>query len=557
QFFHPFENSAGNSWSLGGTPNQASESLLDGSPDLTILGQLAFSPTKDTVQEVSIRPFDTDASFGHTIGGVVNQITKTGTNRLHGTAYEFNQIPNLDGNLYLNGRQIVVPKLPVTHYNQWGFTVGGPIMVPKVYDGRNKAFFFFAYEGLKDSQPVTTSLTVPTIGGGLTTTTGEVNGDFYQALAAGCPAGFANNPATAAAICLPSGSNKTNYADPNQLYNPYSATSGSSFTRTPILDNQLTSVPGFAINSVAAAYLKLFPAPNATASAAPNGLNNYISNAPSADTFNSEFGRADYNVNSRDHIFFDMRHNNRAQTKNNFFNNDAVGSELLRENFGATADNVFTLNPTTIFDVRFNWTYFDEVHAALAQKYNAGSVGLPGALTTSSEKPVLPCVLFGTGTSQSSCGSVSATTFQALGDNNGSSIDPTTSYQAFVDMVKVIGRHTLKIGFDGRRYQLRYASYGNSSGGFTFGGQFTTAGSSSTPPPFSGALADFEFGQPTAGQYDINAQGAFRGYYVGSFVQDDWRGNKEVTLNPGVRFAIDTPFGEQLGRTVNGFNPTA
>jgi hypothetical protein len=189
QLVHPFDNSAGNSWSIGGTPNQASEVLLDGSPDLTVIGQLAFSPSEDTVQEVSIRPFDTDASFGHTIGGVVNQITKTGTNRLHGTAYEFNQIPNLDANLYLNGRITPVPKLPVTHFNQWGLTVGGPIMIPKIYDGRDKAFFFFAYEGLKDSQPVTTDLTVPTTGGGLTATSGEVNGDFYQALAAGCPGG--------------------------------------------------------------------------------------------------------------------------------------------------------------------------------------------------------------------------------------------------------------------------------------------------------------------------------------------------------------------------------
>jgi hypothetical protein len=559
QLVHPFDNSAGNSWSLGGTPNQSSEALLDGSPDLTILGQLAFSPSQDTVQEVSIRPFDTDSSFGHTIGGVVNQITKTGTNRLHGTAYEFNQIPNLDGNLYLNGRQTVVPKLPVTHYNQWGFTVGGPIIIPKVYNGKDKLFFFFAYEGLKDSQPVSTSLTVPTTTGGLTAASGEVNGDFYQALAAGCPTGFNNNPATAAAICNadPTHSQPIPYKDPNQLYNPYSATAGSSFSRSPILNNQLTSVSGFAINTVAAAYLKLYPQPNATASASANGLNNYISNAPSADTFNSEFGRMDYNVNSRDHIFFDMRHNNRAQTKNNFFFNNTIGSELLRENFGATLDNVFTLNSTTIIDTRFNWTYFDEVHAALAQAYSANSVGLPAALTTSSEKPVLPCMLFGTSTSQSSCGSASTTTFQSLGDNNGSSIDPTTSYQAFVDMVKVIGRHTLKIGFDGRRYQLRYASYGNSSGGFTFGGQFTTAGSSSTTQPFSGDLADLEFGQPTAGTYDINAQAAFRGYYVGTFVQDDWRVNDQLTLNLGVRFDIDTPFGEQLGRTVNGFNPTA
>jgi hypothetical protein len=549
QLVHPFDNSAGNSWSLGGTPNQSSEVLLDGSPDLTILGQLAFSPSEDSTQEVSIRPFDTDASFGHTIGGVVNQITKSGTNRLHGTIYEFNQIPNLDANTYLNDRAVPVVPLLVTHFNQYGMTVGGPIIIPKIYDGRNKLFFFFAFEGLKDSSPVTTTLTVPTAA--------EETGDLSQVLAAGCPGGFANNPMTAAAICLPSGTHTANYADPNQLYNPGSATAGSTFTRSPILNNQLTSIPGFAVNPVAAAFFKLYPQPNNTANASSDGLDNYISNAPSADTFNSEFGRMDYNLSSRDHAFFDFRHNNRTQTKNNFFGNNSFGSELLRENFGSTLDNVFTLNPTTIFDARFNWTYFDEAHLALSQAYSANTVGLPATLTSSSLKPQLPCIIFGsTSTSQGSCGTVTSS-YQDLGDNTDSYLDPTTSYQAFVDMVKVLGRHTLKIGFDGRRYQLRYTNYGNSSGGFTFGPQFTSAGSGASNPSFGGDLADFEFGLPTAGQYDINAEADLRQYYVGAFVQDDWRVNDELTLNLGVRFDIDTPFGEKFGRTVNGFDPTA
>jgi Carboxypeptidase regulatory-like domain len=557
QLVHPFDNSAGNSWSLGGTPNQSSEVLLDGSPDLTILGQLAFSPSEDTTQEVSIRPFDTDASFGHTIGGVVNQITKSGTNRLHGTIYEFNQIPNLDANTYFDDRAVPVVPLPVTHFNQYGLTVGGPIIIPKVYDGKNKLFFFFAFEGLKDSQPVTTTTTVPTTSGGLTGS-GETAGDFYQTLAAGCPGGFANDPATAAATCLPSGTHTTNYADPNQIYNPYAVTvNGSSYSRAPILDNQLTSVSGFSVNPVAAAYFKLYPQANNSANASADGLDNYISNAPSADTFNSEFGRMDYNLSSRDHVFFDFRHNNRTQTKSDFFNNNSFGSQLLRENFGSTIDNVFTLNSSTIFDARFNWTYFDEAHLALSQAYSANTVGLPAALTTSSEKPQLPCVLFGTASSVGTC-TTATTSYQDLGDNSNSSLDPTTSYQAFVDMVKVLGRHTLKIGFDGRRYQLRDTSYGNSSGSFNFGENFVTSGTgASTSTLFGGDLASFEFGLPNAGQYDLNAEGDYRGYYVGTFVQDDWRVNNELTLNVGLRFDIDTPFGEKFGRTVNGFDPTA
>src|SRR6201996_5989954 len=234
QLVHPFDNNAGNSWSLGGTPNQVSEVLLDGSPDLTLLGALAYAPTQDSVSEVSVRPFDTDASFGHTIGGVINQITKGGTNKLHGTLYEFNQIPNIDANLYFNDRQNPVPKLPVTHYNQYGLTVGGPIWIPKIFNGKDKLFFFFAYEGLKDSQPVVTTTTVPTAA--------ERTGDFSQTLSGACNknAGgpYTVNATTGLAYC----NDTPTVVDPNQLYNPFTATLvNGTVTRQPIVNNQLTS----------------------------------------------------------------------------------------------------------------------------------------------------------------------------------------------------------------------------------------------------------------------------------------------------------------------------
>ena len=545
QLVHPFDNNAGNSWSIGGTPNQVSEVLLDGAPDLTLLGALAYSPTEDSVAEVSIRPFDTDASFGHTIGGVINQVTKSGTNRLHGTVYEFSQISNLDANTYFGDRANPVQKLPVTHYNQYGLTVGGPIFVPKVFNGKDKLFFFFAFEGLKDSSPVTYTTTVPTAA--------ERTGDFSQTLAAGCPTGFNNNPATAAAVCNadPAIKQSSPYLDPNQIYNPFTATqSGSTITRQPILNNQLQTAIG-SFNPVALAYLKLIPLPNNTTGVAADGQGNYISNPPSVDTYNNEFGRMDYNLSSRDHVFFDFRHNNRTQVKNNYFGNGITGSTLLRENFGATLDNVLTLNSTTILDTRLNWTYFDEVHGTPAQAYSPASVGLPANLQSASELLQLPYINFNTG---GSCGGPSS--YQCLGDT-GSALDPTTSYQAFADIVKVLGRHTLKVGFDGRQYRLRVTNFLNSSGNFTFNSNFVEQKTGASAQTFGGDLADFLFGLPGSGDYDLEAKADYREYYIGTFVQDDWRVNDHLTLNLGLRFDIDTPFGEKFGRTVNGFDPTA
>ncbi|MGI4826894.1 MAG: carboxypeptidase regulatory-like domain-containing protein, partial [Janthinobacterium lividum] len=546
QIVHPFDNAAGNSWSIGGTPNQVSEVLLDGSPDLTLLGALAYAPTQDSVQEVSVRPFDTDASFGHTIGGVINQITKSGTNQFHGTAYEFYQTAGLDANSYFSKRQGLAR--PNAHYHQYGGTFGGPVGIPKLYEAKDKLFFFFAFEGLRDSTPNNVFLTVPTAS--------ERAGDFSQLLSGGCGGGaYTVNASSGVAYC----NSAPTVPDPNQLYNPSTATlSGTSVVRSAIRNNQLTTAGS--LNPVAAAYLNLIPLPNNTSGVGLDGQGNYATNAPSIDTYSNEFGRLDYNLNARDHVFYDFRHNHCTQLKNNYFENDTTGTTLLRENYGSTLDNVLTLNATTILDTRVNWTFFNEVHRTPAQQYSGASVGL-GSLAAGSTEPQLPCILFGGTSINATLGtttcSTSTTTFQPLGDNT-SALDPTTSYQVFGDIVKTAGRHTLKIGFDGRQYRLSVQNFGNSDGTLDFGLSFVTSGTAATAAPtFGGDLASFYFGLPSSGALDNNVRSDYHSYYMGSFVQDDWRVTDKFTINAGLRFDIDTPFRERAGKTVNGFNPAA
>jgi hypothetical protein len=540
---HPFDNNAGNSWSIGGTPKQVSEVLLDGAPDLTLLGATAYSPTQDSVSEVSIRPFDTDASFGHTIGGVVNQVTKSGTNGLHGTLYEFAQAGALNANLWFNKFTNNPPKdRPITHLHQYGFTVGGPVVIPKLYNGRDKLFFFGAFEREKDTTPLSQTLSVPT--------QAERNGDFSALLAAGCPTGYTLN-ASNVAIC-----NGGTTADPYQIYNPFNATTtGGKVVRKAIANNNLATVTNTltgvtGIDPVAAAYLALYPLPNQTGSA--TGQGNYISTTgQTADLFNNQFARLDYNISSRDHLFGDFRHNHLDQSKNNFFNNNSTGTLLFRENYGLTIDNVFTVNPTTIVDTRINWTLYNEVHGTPAQQYSAATVGLPGYLGAAATESQLPCINFLGAT----C-AANSTSIEGLGDNT-SSFDPTTNYQVFADVVKIIGKHTVKLGFDGRQYRLSVRNFGNAAGTFNFATNFVTSGTSGTAQPFGGDLASFYFGLPTSGSIDNNSRGDYHSYYVGSFLQDDWRVSEHLTMNLGVRFDIDTPFREKNNATVNGFNPAA
>jgi hypothetical protein len=523
-----FDNNAGNAWSIGGVPNQTSEVLIDGVPDTTWSGALAYSPMQDAVREVSVSVFDTDASFGHTIGGVLNQITKSGTNALHGTAYEFGQVSALDANSYFNDRAGV--RIPVTHYNQYGLTVGGPIYIPHVYNGRDKLFFFFGWEGLKDSQPSTVFNTVPTAA--------ERIGDFSALLPLGCPSGYQNGNS---AICA------NGKANDYQLYNPYTGVANSKgvVTRSPIAGNNLAALP---MSQVAQAYLKYYPLPN-TAAKNADGFQNYISNAPSLDTFDNEFGRLDWNMSTRSHLFGDFRHNNRLQTKNVYFPQPVTGTSLLRENFGSNIDEVYTLNPTTVVDMRAGWTYFDEVHGTPASAFTPTSVGLPTALTDTSLHTQLPFIGF-----SGSCGSY--TSFQCLGDT-GSSKDPSTEYQLFADVEKTIGRHTLKFGTDIRQYRLDVINYGDSSGSFTFGTNFVQSGSTGSAPTFGGDFASFLLGLPTSGDYVLPSRASYHQWYTAGFVQDDWRATQHLTLNLGLRFDHDTPYEEKLGRTVNGFNPTA
>ena len=251
---HPFDSGAGNAWNVGGTPAQTSEVMLDGVPNATWDGRLAYSLPQDAVQEVRVKAFDSDASFGHTGGGTLNQVMKTGTNELHGTMWEYNQPNTLTANDFFNNAKGIAR--PLSHFNQYGVTAGGPVFAPKLFDGRNKVFWFFAWEGMKDGQPAPALLTIPSAL--------ERQGNFSQVLAAD------GNSA--------------------QLYDPYSATlNGTTVVRTPIPNNV---IPASQLNPIALAYLKYYPSSNIVPTR-PDGFQNFGSNAVTTDNYNNEMGRLD------------------------------------------------------------------------------------------------------------------------------------------------------------------------------------------------------------------------------------------------------------------------
>ena len=160
QFFHPFDNSGPSGFAMGGAAQKKNELLMDGAPDYLFDGTIAYSPPMDAVQEVKVESFQADAAYGHTAGGTVNQVTKSGTNRYHGSLYEYGQWSALnDTNWFTKAANA---KKSVTRSNQFGGSYGGPIVVPHVYNGHDKLFIFGAFEEFLDNTPTPSFTTVPT-----------------------------------------------------------------------------------------------------------------------------------------------------------------------------------------------------------------------------------------------------------------------------------------------------------------------------------------------------------------------------------------------------------
>jgi Carboxypeptidase regulatory-like domain len=504
---HPFDSGAGNAWNVAGTPAQTSETMVDGVPNATWDGRLAYSLPQDAVQEVRIKAFDSDASFGHTGGGTLNQVMKTGTNDIHGSLWEYNQPNTLTANDFFNNAKSV--QRPVSHLNQYGLTAGGPIWIPKVFNGKNKLFWFFAFEGMKDGQPNPVFLTIPTAA--------ERTGNLSQFLT----------------------------ADKTQLYDPYSAVvNGSTITRSPIPNN---IIPTNELSPIAQAYMKYYPAPNVAGTA--DGQQNYGNSATTNDNFNNEMGRLDYNMSPLSRLAFNVRKTDYSQVKNNYFNNIAEGSILKRANWGATLDEVYTFNATNVLDVRANFTRMAENHDMPSQGFDPASLGLPSYLAANSRYVQMPVVAFS-----------STTNMQGLSATGADQI-PSQSVQLYASWVRIMGNHTLKFGTDERQYRLNTFTAGSASGQFSFSGNSWVRASSSASSTVTGGqdLASFLLGLPytsSGSVYDINTYGSWYSYYASGFVQDDWRLKRNLTVALGLRYESDNPYHETWGRTVNGFDTT-
>lgn len=513
KFSRPFDNAGTSAVVANGAPG-GNEYTLDGSPNTeSRQPRVAYVPPSDAVQEFKVVTLSFDAQQGHTAGATIDVTLRNGSNDLHGTLYEFVRNDVLSGNdFFLNragrGRDAL-------RYHRYGGSLGGPIVLPRfgeggrrAWQGRNRFFFFFAYEGLKDAFPEPGQFTVPTLA--------ERNGDLSALL----PLGI-------------------------RIYDPLSAQStGARIGRTPFPGN---IIPSERISPVARAYLSFYPLPNQPGDA--QGRNNFISANPRSDTFNSEALRFDFTYNERHNAFFRYTRNNRRESRGNWTGLvngiRPTGTFLFRNNNGATYDHVYTASPTLVFNFRAGFSNFDSPTARLHEgAFDPATLGF-SAQTASAFAGFSYLPRF------------EISEFSPLGESLGSQFSHTV-YSLQPSLTKIRGQHTLRAGVDFRVYRENSNGPGHAAGRYDFGTDFTRGPFADSPAaPIGQGFAAFLLGQPTGGLLERNAARSNQTLYTALFFQDDWKITRKLTLNLGLRYDYEAATTERFNRNVRGFDETS
>ena len=524
----PFDNSTADDFSLGGGASSSNELLLNGVPNMENSSRTAgFSPQLDAVDAVHVDEFSANAALGDTSGGFVNITTKGGTNQLHGTASEYyNGSRPFEALPYFANP---TTKITSTHFNQFGGTIGGPVVIPHLFNGRNKLFFFYAYEGYRGNSPNTVITSVPTAA--------ERQGDFSALLGIG-----------------------SQY----QLYNPYQGQfqnigGGSYWIRPTIPNNCLTATSsncsggnaGFTINPVATAYMKLIPMPNFNGSATKaDGENNYFAYDPTSNKYSSHQGRFDYNISNSDKLFLEAHRSQYDNAQNNYFNTVLTGTTSTVILWGGQVDNVKTFTPSTNLETRLGFSRYETFSGPDSLGMNPTSVGFAGYVSQNSTALALPAMSFG----------------DSAGIANLSGNPGNQSYfdniQLYASFNKILGRHSLKFGVDIRSNKDSAVSPGSANGNYTFkrsNGDMLTQSpdytADNTAQPFGSTLAMFVLGLPTSGSFNITQRYQYDNWYRGFFAQDDWKVAHNVTISMGVRLESETPLVESNNKMVQNWYP--
>jgi hypothetical protein len=466
---------------------------------------LSFVPSPDAVQEFRVQSNTYDAQFGRTGGGTINVSLKGGTNKLHGALYHYFRNDVLNANSFQNNRSNV--DRAAFRWNQPGLVIDGPVRIPKLYDGRDKTFFMFSWEKIISSIPAPVTQTQPTAE--------QRNGDFSKTLQAN--------------------------GQPITIYDPLTTTcTGNNCTRTPFANNL---IPANRIDPVARKILDFIPLPNQPGNA-QGFFNHFISPNARTDEYDQFATRLDHNLSDRHKLSGRWLRNNRHEVRGLAgYKQDASPFFLhYRKNFGGGIDLTSTLSPTLVSNFKINFIRHEFAIQRYGDGFNITQLGFPASFASQVKRSFFP--------------SVSFTDYTTLG-NTGSQFTFSDSSSFSETLNKTVGSHALKFGGEVRFLRDNYANPTSSAGNFAFTKGFTQRNPLAGDAASGNAFASFLLGYPASGSVPINPSFAYQHLYYGAFLQDDWRVNRKLTLNLGLRWDYESPTSERFNQLNAGFDQTS
>lgn len=516
--------------------NSATQYRLDGAYDSSSGGTIGFIPPQDSISEFRVTSNAYDASIGRQSGATIDMVSKTGTKDFHGSLYEYNQ------NNFLNAK-VWGAALAPQHLNQYGGTIGGPVWIPHVYDGRkNKTFFFFSYAGIHLHNPVNTGfMTVPSLL--------ERQGDFSQTcfVTSGIVYGTGGG-------CIGNGKSAT---QPFTVYDPatINTTTGN---RTAFSGNL---IPSGRISPFATAILALIPPPDrAPDLGISSDANNFVKKEVQKDVYGGYTIRLDHAWNNSNHSYANISRNSWTEASFNPFGgfaNDVLNSfNQARKQEIATLDHNIVLNPRMVLDLKYSVLNAYGNAFSPSAHYDATSLGLSS--TYISQMPEQGIPLF--------TGVVNGAEQGGLGTANGGSYTIDTFQTIDADLTQTYRNHTFKYGFEHLIQQNAGGNPAASAGSFSFGSATNTSSDSWTcqnPVKNCGAsqgngsnVAQFLLGLPTSGSLATNPTAFWSQHYTAAYFQDNWRVSSTFTLDLGLRWDYQTGVTERHNKNYTRYDPT-
>jgi hypothetical protein len=456
-------------------------------------------PPPDALAQFKIQTSDYSAEFGHSAGAVVNASIKSGTNQFHGDMWEYFRNTNLDA---VDWDALTKPPY---HENQFGATLGGPIL-------HNKLFYFGDAEANRISIGQTNVLTTPTAL--------MRQGDFSELL----------------------NTSLTGEADPVYLYTPNSGgntdKTGQSTVNRQACNGQANVLCSGQIDSVARKILNLYPTPNANGT---HTFNNLVENIPSDNDTWQWDQRLDWNISDKDQAYARYSYNNQqshtAAPLGPILDGSGYGTyntAFLAQNGMFSESHIFSPTLTNEFRFGYNWGIFRFIQPN-ANTDIATQLGL-GGVPYSAGHGGLPTV------------SVSGIT--SWGTNG---FEPMTKsqnvYQILDNVSKVVGNHSLKFGVAFENIRFGATLGGTKHGSYSYTGAYTSSPASKNPS--GSGVADFLANQmhttSITNETDVDDQE----WYNAAYAQDDWRVTPKLTLNLGLRYDYYQPFQEMAGDQAN------